>query len=68
MKNKNQVKVKINIMKIILLLFIIITITKDKFYYILNKENHLLEDSNYNKKILEKLPKALTTDENNISL
>ncbi len=35
---------------------------------ILNKENHMLEDINYNKKILEKLSKVLTTDENSILL
>ena len=45
--------------------------TKDKFYYIvniINKENYMFEDNNYNKKILEKLTKALSTDKDNISL
>ena len=45
--------------------------TSDNFYYIvniINKQNFMLEDNNYNNTILEKLAKALSTDENNISL
>ena len=43
----------------------------DKFYYvvnIINKENYMLEDNNYNKTILEKLAGALSTNKNNILL
>ena len=43
----------------------------DKFYYlvnIINKENYMLEDNNYNKTILEKLAGALSTNKSNILL
>jgi hypothetical protein len=44
---------------------------EDKFYYIvniINKQNYMFEDVNYNKQILEKLANALSTNKNNITL
>jgi hypothetical protein len=45
--------------------------SEDKFYYIvniINKENYMFEDVNYNKQILEKISNVLSTNINNITL